>query len=118
MLPLPPDTFSPLCPATVPPPAPRPAPRVTVCDVRHVWLSGKHVFIQASSRSQQAVAPVPWASSPILALLLPTVLVSKRQGKKHLEPTAEPKSILVQRNALRHHATDRLQAGWGTVASL
>lgn len=78
-----------------------------------MWLSGKHVFIQASSRSQQAVAPVPWAPSPILALLLPTVLVSKRQGKKHLEPTAEPKSITELRSALRHHTADRLQAGWG-----
>ena len=50
--------------------------------------------------------------SPIPALLQPTVLVSKRQGQKHLEPTAEPKSTVVPRNALHHHADDRLQAGW------
>lgn len=79
-----------------------------------MWLSGKHVLIQTSSRPQQAVAPVSWAPSPISALLQPTVLVSKRQGQKHLEPTAEPKSTMVPRNALRHRADDRLQAGWST----
>lgn len=56
--------------------------------------------------------PVSWAPSATRALLLPTLLVSKRQGKKHLEPTAEPKSTVVPRRTLRHHAVDRLQAGW------
>lgn len=64
------------------------------------------------------MAPVPWAPSPIPALPLPIALISTRQGKKHLEPTAKLKSILVQRNALRHHSTDRPRAGWSTVARL
>lgn len=56
--------------------------------------------------------PVSWAPSATPALLLPTLLVSKRQGKKHLEPTAEPRSTVVPRRTLRHHAVDGLQAGW------
>lgn len=84
-----------------------------------MWLPGKHLFLQASSRPQQAVAPIPWAPSPILALPLPRALISTRQGKKHLEPTAKLKSILARRNhALRHHAADRLWAGWSAVVRL
>lgn len=83
-----------------------------------MWLSGTHVFLQASSRPQQAVAPIPWSPSPIPALLLPRALISTRQGKKHLEPTAKLTSILVRRDALRHHTADRLRAGWTVEARL
>lgn len=82
-----------------------PPPCTTVCDVANTYLFGR-------AAGPCRLWPRPLGSLPYPSPPAAPVLISERQGKKHLEPTAEPKSILVQRNALRHHAADRLQAGW------